>query len=186
MPVTTSHSRSAAGRSAGPPARVRTGTGIVEEQRRHPVPAGIEHPWWSARTSSCVVGSARAASKTSSGAPISESRRRATAGSCGLPPRVCNSRPIAAYQRSSRSPVTASQQRPDPHQRPAVGPLALPGVLLAFDPVHLFEAEEPPVDREGGLRADVADPQRCLVRERAHRVEMEIHGAHRTSISRVG
>ena len=68
----------------------------------------------------------------------------------------------------------APQQRADPHQRPAVGPVPLPRVLLALDAVDLLEAEEPPIDGEAGLLADVADPQRGLVGERAHRVEVEV------------
>jgi len=80
--------------------------------------------------------------------------------------------------------VTASQQRPDPHQRPTVGPVPLPGMLLALDAVDLLEAEEPPVDGDSGLLADVAYPQRRLVRERAHRIEMEVHaGPHLSRIA---
>ncbi len=55
-------------------------------------------------------------------------------------------------------PLT-SQQRADPHQRPAVGPLALPRMLLTLGSVDLFQAEEPPSDLEPGTLAHLADPQ---------------------------
>ena len=49
--------------------------------------------------------------------------------------------------------IDTSQSRADTHHRPAIRPLALPRVFLAFNSVYLFEAEEPPVDREVGLFA---------------------------------
>lgn len=46
-----------------------------------------------------------------------------------------------------------------PHHRPAVGPLTLPRVLLALDPVELLQAEEAPVDHQAGLPAHLARPR---------------------------
>ena len=77
-----------------------------------------------------------------------------------------------------------AEERGDPHLRPAVGPLALPRVLLALDPVDLLEAEEPPRDVESDSVADVADPDRGLVGPRAHRVEEELDVLGRGALRR--
>ena len=52
-----------------------------------------------------------------------------------------------------------SQQGPNAHHRPAIGPLAFPRMLLALGTVHLFEAKELPVDGEAGLSSDLSDPE---------------------------
>src|SRR5690606_1491164 len=64
------------------------------------------------------------------------------------------------------------------HERPPVGPVALPRELLALDVVDPLQAEEAPAHGETELLAQVAQPQRGLIGERAHRVEMEIHTRH--------
>ena len=71
--------------------------------------------------------------------------------------------------------VLAAEQGADAHHRPAVGPLALPRVLLALDPVDLLQAEEPPAHLEPGQVAHLAHPPRRLVGPRAHHVEVEVH-----------
>ena len=77
-----------------------------------------------------------------------------------------------------------SKQRPDAHHRPAVRPLALPRVLLAVDPVDLLQAEELPVDHQIVLTADLSDPLRRLVGERAHHIEVEVDAGHAHGIVR--
>src|SRR5699024_8161361 len=57
--------------------------------------------------------------------------------------------------------------------------------------VDLLQAKEPPIDRQFGLPPYLAQPQRCLICERAHRIEMEInaidgHGIHGSMVSRQG
>src|SRR5699024_8893090 len=79
----------------------------------------------------------------------------------------------------------------NPHQRPPIGPFALPRMLLALESVDLLQAKEPPIDRQFGLPPYLAQPQRCLICERPHRIEMEInaidgHGIHGSMVSRQG
>ena len=78
----------------------------------------------------------------------------------------------------------APQQRGYTHHPPPIGPLPFPRVLLALGAVDLLEGEEPPVDGHAVLPTDVADPDRGLVRPRAHDVEVEPYGlSHEPSIA---
>ena len=56
---------------------------------------------WSARTSSCVDGSAIASATTPGSMPISASSSSATSGRCGWRPSSCSARPARSYQTST-------------------------------------------------------------------------------------
>ena len=102
----------------------------------------------SACTSSPVVGSAMAARTMPGIEPHLGQEGLGHIGTVGLA--------ALLVQGPARHPVPAVEQvrvlapevGADPHHRPAVGPLPLPGVLLALGPVDLLEAEEPPPDLE--------------------------------------
>ena len=155
--------------------RVRTASG---RRRRScvgtPKPPRATTRSCSAMTSSPVVGSSMASATSPGSSPISARIASATSGRWGLRPSTWSARPASAYQRSRRRHVLAAQQGADPHHRPPVGPVPLPGVLLALLAVDLLQAEEPPADVEPGLVADVPDPQGGLVGVGAHDVEVEV------------
>ena len=132
---------------------------------------------WSARTSSIVAGSAIARSTSVGSKPFAPMHLGVHLGHVRLDAvveeRVADGRVPAVELVVA---VLAPDERADPHLAPAERPRPLPRVLLALDPVHLLEREEPPRDVEPDLVAHVADPDRRLVRVRAHRVEVELHG----------
>ena len=55
--------------------------------------------------------------------------------------------------------VEITEQGADAHHGPAVGPVPLPGMLLALGPVDLLQAEEPPADIQVQLVAHISHPQ---------------------------
>lgn len=59
-------------------------------------------------------------------------------------------------------------------QRPPIGPVPLPRVLLAAGVVDLLEAEEPPIHLAQTLLAHRADPTRGLISPGAENVEVEV------------
>ena len=158
--------------STGPNRHCPSGKNIVGT----PYPPAATTRWCSASTSSLVVGSAIAWSTSPGSRPISSRR----CSGDGLLVRLvsvdvqCLAGPaVPGVQVVHRR---AAQQCADAHHRPAVGPFPFPRVLLAVQAVDLLEAEEPPVHREPGQFAHLADPERCLIRVRAHDVEVEVDG----------
>src|SRR5215469_11577577 len=164
QPVSSRQSRTAASPDGG---SISTGPNSAWSSPNTRV--GTPHPpspvtrSWSARTSSCVLGSSMAWPTRAGSSPSRPIRASATSRRSG-------GQVPAVQQRR----VDAAQQRADPHHRPAVGPLALPRVLLALGPVDFLEAEEAPPDLHAQPVPDLAHPDRRLVRPRAHDVEVEV------------
>src|SRR6056297_2528027 len=150
---------------------------LGEEQRRHPVAAGGDHPL--VLGVHLVVGGRI-------GDRVVDHPRIESDLLQQVPRHVGIVRPVALLvQRTAGALVPAvevvharpAQQRPDAHHRPAVGPLSFPRVLLALDPVDLLQAEELPVDPQPGLVTYISDPRGGLISERAHHVEVEVDPA---------
>ena len=149
---------------------------VGEEHRRHPVAVGIDHP--------LVIGHHLVAGRGIGDRLVDEAGLETeffekVAGDSLFVRFVavdvqCPARTLVPGFDVGHRP--AAQQCTDAHHRPAVRPLPLPRVLLALLAVDLLEAEEAPVHREAGQVTHLADPQRRLVRVRAHDVEVEVDG----------
>jgi len=117
---------------------------VGEEERGDTEAACIDDSLVFASTSSLVLGSAMASSTKPGRAELFEERPRHVRY-VGLVALHVEGPPGAGVPGVELGHVAPPEQRAHAHHGPAVGPVPLPGVLLALDAVDLLEAEEPPV-----------------------------------------
>ena len=106
---------------------------------------------------------------------------------CG-PRRAAPGPPPRTTSRPRPSPPGPPQPGADAQERPAPGPVALPRVLLAVDPVHLLEAEPAPAQRAVRVWSRTSRSHSDgLVGPRAHQVDVDVDdarsAAHRAGLS---